>query len=662
MAKYLVPRRFYLDFETCSDLDLKKVGVDVYAYNHNTHIIAAAWAFDDEPVQSWNWQDSKPLHETLPLAELEDLMASNGEIITHNATFERTIWNAFIRNPTLDAHDMTQDTMIRGAYWGFPMALEQLAEAMGLPFGKDLEGRRIMLQLTKPRDIAPDGTCTWWHETDREKLRRLTKYCEQDVELERVIDKLLPELPPDECHHLIVDADMNDHGLLIDIDRVEKFKKAATFHTSNLDAAMNAVTGGKVKNTRALSDLKKFLHNDCGLNIPDLSKDDIDEYLSAPGIDENPLAKKVLELRQEAAKTSVAKLDAMLACASKGDQRVRNMFQFYGANRTGRYAGRLIQPQNFPRPHAKPDGKPIKRTELEDEIEAHFTKKSHPPLKLISSALRSTIIAAPGHSLVVVDFSQIEARVLAWVAGQQDILDVFASGQDVYTYAAKKIGSKDRQLGKVMTLGLGYGMGPDRFIETAAAPPYKLLLDATEAQDIVYAWRRANNHIEALWYSLDRYIRQVIEGIVFKPNKWHCFNTHLRVGKFLDKKLDQWTLIIELPSGRHLVYRDPQVDKDGISYLGTNQYTRKWERIRSYGAKFVENIVQAIARDLMIWVMKVNPWGLAGTVHDEGIWEVPDEEADALLKDIEEYIVLGPPWAAGLPMKGEGFVTKRYGK
>jgi DNA polymerase len=644
-----------LDFETAAVVDLPKTGVARYAQDLNTRVVCMGWAINDEPVQIWYPGDPFP-------QRLLDHVKKKLPVVTHNAAFERAIWNEVLPRQLarqlgavlwfpLTAAMTSQDTMIRAAYWGLPMKLEQVAEALELPFGKDAAGQRMMMKVTRPKDFV-DGEPIWWDLIDKSKRDRVGAYCAVDVELERLIDKLLPRLPDAIVEEFILDADMNDRGLLIDRPRVAFLTALSITETSRLDDSMNALTEGKVKDTRAVKALKTYV-SDNGVDVEGLAKNDITELLDEDLPDH---VRDALLLRQEAAKTSVAKLSSMENAACE-DARVRGVFQFYGATRTGRYAGRLIQPQNYPRPA-------FKRDELEEKLLDVQLGKEKGDLSLVSSALRSCIRAPANKKLVVVDFSQIEARVLAWLAGQNDILQVFASGQDVYTYAANRIGSPSRTLGKVATLGLGYGMGPDRFVETAK--DYGLTLSTDEAIKIVKAWRSANSLIQSFWYEIDNLVKDAISS---EPNKWlDCPRCEIRIGMFTEKRSGQQCLLIELPSGRYLTYRQPRFDYDeGVSYMGLDQYTKKWTRIRSYGAKFVENIVQAVARDLMLATMLNVPpeYPCVGTVHDEGIWEADDTEAAEALCHVEmviEELNRRLSWAEGLPMKGEGFIADRYGK
>ena len=260
------------------------------------------------------------------------------------------------------------------------------------------------------------------------------------------------------------------------------------------------------------------------------------------------------------------------------------------------------------------------------------------------------------------DFSQVEARVVAWLAGQKDILEVFAEGEDVYTYAAAKIGSNNRQLGKIITLALGFGMGADKFVSTAKLNG--IVLDEHEARQIVYGWRDANRRIVRLWYDCEGAAREVIASDL--QHRWNNVDK-LAFRMARDESPLAGALLMRLPSGRYLVYRDARLDNGAITYAGINQYTRAWKDIRTYGGKLVENAIQAMARDLMADLMvridKVRPQTLIASIHDEAVMEVPEALGnDGFSGGSGSYLGTAPEWSAGLPVDGEGYVASRYGK
>jgi DNA polymerase len=345
--------------------------------------------------------------------------------------------------------------------------------------------------------------------------------------------------------------------------------------------------------------------------------------------------------------------------ASQSDGRIRFLVQYYGAGRTGRWAGRGAQIQNYPRPTVKQIGVAIKH--VKDGAGADtLSFMFGPTLEVVSTALRGCFIASPGKKLVVCDFSQIEARVVCWLAGQQDILDVFASGQDVYVFTAARIGSKDRQLGKVAVLGLGYGMGADKFVEAALV--YGIVLTPYKAQEVVYAWRGANGFIVRFWHNCDRAARRVISSPGVKVNAG-------RVQFSMGQGDLAGCMLIRLPSGRQLVYRNARLvvhdGRESITYDGVNQYTRKWEAVRTYGGKLVENITQAVARDLMADApspASEKQLKELHILHDEAVGEAPEADAKAKFDAMRAIMANPPAWADGLPLGGEGFIADRYGK
>ena len=397
-----------------------------------------------------------------------------------------------------------------------------------------------------------------------------------------------------------------------------------------------------------------------GLDTSSVAKDELGSLLAQKGLPADVRA--ALEIRQEAAKSSTAKLVAMRNWTSD-DGRIRNMVQYYGALRTGRWAGRGPQVQNFPRGTVKHVDLAIHEVQVGAELETLSVFYGR-PLDVVSSALRGCLQAGPGNMLAVCDFSQIEARVVAWLAGQNDILDVFASGEDVYVYTAARIGSQDpkgdRQLGKVAVLGLGFGMGGTKFVDAAAT--YGIKLEPERAQEIVTQWREANHKIKQLWWDCDQAARTVLLGK----------QATVQVGRLVfslgDGLLDG-CMLLTLPSGRNLVYRNARIEaQDGklaITYDGVDQYTRKWTPIRTYGGKLVENATQAVARDLMALAMvqmERDGIDLIGTIHDEVIAEAPAATARATFAAMKRTMSSPPPWASGLPLGGEGFVGPRYKK
>jgi len=435
----------HLDLETFSEVDLKKCGSHVYWAHPSTKILCAAWAFNDGPVKTWDIRDEK-----------------NGSMFAHILysspanTLQGTEWHAWNAGgfETLgmiadgSAVDISRwrDTMIRAAYYGLPMSLDQAARALNLDVLKDMSGHRLMLKMCKP---AKDGSK--WHEKGPALLDKLVEYCKQDVETERAVGKYLPPLPDSEQKLWELDWSMMRRGMPIDVNEVLALEGHAQMALANLNAELRRIMGGS-PSISSTAQILKWVNdvltiNNLPITLLSLDKAAVAEALSSPYLPKH--VRRVLEIRQEAAKSSVAKLRSMMLTAN-GDNRIRGLTQFYGASRTGRWAGRLVQVQNLPRP--------AKGIDPDNEITAMRSISSglyqpplgHTVLSTISSCLRGLFTQSSG--FVMGDFSQIEARVIAWLAGQKDILDVFAKGEDVYTYTAGKLGSKDRQFGKVLVL------------------------------------------------------------------------------------------------------------------------------------------------------------------------------------------------------------------
>jgi len=646
--------RVHIDFETVSTQDLRRRGAHAYAEHPDTRVIILGYAFDGEAPCTWVPGQPFP-------TRLARHVFAGGEVHAWNAPFELSVWNLtlarLLPEPRLRP-EQTHCTMAAAAYWGLPLSLEQAANALKLPHGKDKLGHALMLRMTKPRRFTDDGKPVYWHDEDLTRYRLLQDYCRQDVLVEREVSRNIPPLPARERDIWLVDRRMNAKGIKVDHTLVDALDKLTRAETARLDADMRSITGGAA-NTRTVAALTNWLQAK-GVIAASLDKAHMGALLDDPRLPGD--VTQALLIRQEAAKTSTAKLKA-LKTASSRDGRVRGSMQYYGANRTGRWAGRLTQIQNFPR---TPKGFPVKHAIesvlLGDDPET-LNLQFGGVLRLISVLLRPCFVADTGNSFVSVDLAQIEARVVAWLAEQDDMLEVFARGEDPYLYAASQIGSRDRQLGKVMTLALGFGMGPDKFVATAQN--YGIALDPVDAKSIVYAWRDANRRIVALWYDCERAARSVIEE--HEMTRWReigrlGFRMARNTGPMRD------ALLMRLPSGRVLVYRDAQIVDNSITYSGINQYTRNWEELRTYGGKLVENAVQATARDLMadllVGIDRRWPGTLIASIHDEAVMEVPAVAGDQVLSEVLELVRsgAGSPWAGGLPVDGDGYTARRYAK
>lgn len=677
-----IEHRLNIDFETASTADLRRMGAYAYSRHPDTRVLCMAWAFDDEPVAVWRQGEPFP-------DRVLRWVLSGGRVDAWNASFEFHIWNnvllrqigqsAAVPAPVLSLSQL-HDTMARAANYGLPLSLDQAASAARVNVTKDKEGHALMLRMCRPRKVHRDGTTTWWHLDEPERFDRLCTYCIGDVEAERAVGRALPEMTSAERNVWLMDQRINLRGVTIDLELVRRLEALAAAASLIGHDTVRQITQGVVNGVNSTSAMLQFLQAN-GYPHDNLRKGTVAERLDDPAC--RGREREVLEVRAEVAKTSAAKLRSMQSAIDPTtpdtavSAPVKGMLQYYGAFRTGRWAGRLIQPQNMPRGELSPTeancavrliksapiGSERQIAELHDAIEALFG----PVMPVVSSLLRGCIIPSPGHALVVSDLAQIEARVLAWLAGQHNILAAFAAGEDVYVKAASgifgvpeaEVTKAQRQIGKVAILALGYQGGVGAF-QTMAAN-YGVTMADEEADRIKVAWRNDNGAIVQLWWDVDAAVRRVLSGAALMVD----LGPHLRFG------MVGTSLVIRLPSGRALFYRDaklitdPDGGKEEISYMGLNQYTRKWERLRTYGGKLVENITQAVARDFMAHGMaEAERAGLSVvlTVHDEILTEAPVDQADAALVKLDDAMRTIPAWGIGIPLGSDGWVGERYRK
>jgi DNA polymerase bacteriophage-type len=633
--------RLVLDLETTSTCDLRRTGSQVYAEHPDTRITVLCYAIDDGPVRTI----------TDFAGDLDFAMAVVGgaTVVAHNYAFEWHLYYAKLVPLGWPVIPLAQwsCTMARSLVAGYPASLDVGGRAIGLRFRKDPGARDLMLRFARPRSLNPT---TWWHETDPARFQRLCEYCQGDVLAERELDERLPELSPRERAVFELDHHINQRGLGVDYPLVQDLAALTEQARDQLTCEIIQLTGGRVRSLNQIAQLKDWLkiHR---VEPDDLRRDTVIRLLREGCL--STAARKVLQARLDASRASTAKL-AAIAAARSLDGRVRGTFQYYGAGRTGRWAGRRFQPQNLFRGSIKDVPAAIRAIRAGASPEDLAMLFEDSALGVVASCMRSTIMAAPLHRLVVADLAQIEARVLAWLAGQGDALRVFAAGEDIYTATANAIGSTNRQLGKVLVLACGFGMGAERFRQTALG--YGVVLDLVEAETLVALWRQLNSHIVTLWWDAHRVLMRVLRG---GPGA----SEQLGFLTFIHRPR---ALLIKLPSGRHLVYREPRIEQndkgfDEFTYMGS--LGGNWIRLRAWPGKTIENIVQAVARDVMVEAMLV----LAGqpliaTIHDELIAEVLETDAEPTLDLMLKVMRRTPGWAPGLPINAAGFVVRRYHK
>jgi DNA polymerase len=667
----------HLDLETRSSCDLKACGLDVYSKDPTTDVHCAAYAFDDEPVQIWT--AAQPCPE-----RLRQHIEAGGLVYAHNAAFEIALTNEVLAKrhdwPTLKP-EQCRCTMCMAYAMALPGSLENAAPAVGLTERKDGLGKRVMLKLCKPNV----NNEFWTPETAPDDFRKLYAYCKTDVEVERALHHRLMELSEQEQAVWTLDHKINQNGILVDLVAIDKALALVAQEKTRLDGEILKVTGGVVGSCTEVQLLVKWIKSQ-GVKITGLAKADVLDALG--GDDLPPQVRNALELRKEAAKSSTAKLVAMRDRAA-GDGRIRGIHQYHGAS-TGRWAGRGVQTQNLPR--CRPG---IKPQDVEDII-AHLDSRDYidtfygPTLDALSDSLRGMIIAPPGKDLVAVDFSNVEGRVLAWLAGENWKLEAFKKfdrgvGPDIYTLAysrsfgipVNEVTKEQRQIGKVMELALGYGGGVGAF--QSMAKNYNVHFTDEQADQIKVAWRKAHPRIVAYWSGLEAALytltsgRPMTVGLGYGPGRSVTFK---KAGSFL------WC---QLPSKRVLCYPYPEIrevttpwgeDKDALTYmtvvsnvkakiLADPSASGTWKRISTYGGSICENCTQAVARDLLAEAMlRLDQQGakIVAHVHDEAVIEIAHDAPEDALKRIEAIFAEAPSWAVGLPLAAAGFRAKRYQK
>jgi DNA polymerase len=618
-----------------------------------------AFAIEDEDPRLWLRGD--PFPETL-----RQHIIDGGTLCAWNVMFERNIWRR-IMQPRFGWPHVPDDqwtcTMARALYWGLPAKLEFCAAALKLPIQKDQVGTSLMMKMagplnTRAREADPSIPPEW--DDDPDHLARLAAYCCIDVEVERAIQRRLAPLPDRERAIWLLDQEMNQTGIRIDLDLVAKLVPLAAETSAGLHQLITELTDGAVLTTRQVDAILLWLNARLPAPLPDLKKDTV---VRARAVLPPSRERDVLDCRLAGRFASPAKLTA-LTNATCEDGRLRDLLRYYGAGRTGRWSGAGgsgVQLQNLPRPTVKAVGVAIDL--IMDDAPADYLGVAFEdtPLGVVASCLRGCFTADRGYLLTCGDLAQIEARVLAWLAGQDDVLAVFRKGEDIYDYTAKSVGSRDRQLGKVIRLALGFGMGAPRFVETAAL--YGVTLSETQAVRLVERYRAQNDAIVQLWWDCADAMREAIHQQPGDPP--------VRVGKLAFQRGRSGVAML-LPSGRLLLYRharlQPRLDLrqgDEIIYDGLHQKSHKWGVIRTYGGRTVENATQAVARDVMAEAMlTLHAAGheLLLTSHDEIIGQAPEHRAQTRLTEMLEVMRTPVTWAPGLPVDAQGFTAKRYRK
>ena len=640
-----------IDIETYSDIPLQKTGVYRYSESPNFEILLFGYSIDSGPVQVVDLACGEHIPKEV-LAALEDDSVTKWAF---NAAFERVCLSRYLGYPTGEYLDPESwhCSMVWAATMGLPLSLEGVGAVLGLEKQKLTEGKELIKYFCQPYPpTKANGQRTRnrpFHAPD--KWEAFKRYNVRDVEAEMGIQQKLSKFPvlPQVWEEYDIDQEINDRGVRIDMELVEQAIEMDARSRQELTDAMKRMTA--LENPNSVQQMKQWL-SDNGMETDSLGKKVVAELLkTAP-----PELAEVLTLRQQLAKSSVRKYQAMEKTVCS-DSRARGMFMFYGATRTGRFSGRNIQLQNLPQNHL-PDLAEARALVRSGDFDAVKLLYEDVP-DTLSQLIRTAFIPRDGAQFLVADFSAIEARVIAWFAGETWRQEVFAKGGDIYCASASQmfkvpvekhgINGHLRQKGKIAELALGYG-GSVGALKAMGA--LEMGLTEEELPQLVDAWRQANPNIVKFWWAVDK---AVMEAVRYK---------HTTTDYGLTFSCRSGMLFITLPSGRKLAYVKPKVgtNKFGgecITYEGIGS-TKKWERLDSYGPKFVENIVQATARDILCYAMRtLRCCSIVMHIHDEVVIEADPRMS---LDTVCEQMGRTPPWAKGLLLRADGYATPFYKK
>ncbi|MDU1114636.1 MAG: DNA polymerase [Clostridium butyricum] len=658
-----------IDVETYCDLDIKDVGAYKYCRHPSFEILLFAYAFNDEPVEIVDFTTEEYAKDTkditgwglLPDRVVDALDDKNVLKSAFNANFERNAVSAYGFDNLPEEWDCT---MIKAMRLGLPSSLDMVGKALHFPEDKQKmkEGKALIQYFCKPcKPTKTNGGRTRnLPEHAPEKWEIFKEYCKQDVEVERDIRNKLSKYEVISKEKLLwnLDQEINDRGINLDLDMINRAIDCDEQLSYRLMNEARELTG--LDNPNSLAQLKKWIGERVGYAVGSITKDTIPALIRDAESKGNVEVKRILELRQLMGKTSTKKYQTMINMRCD-DGRVRGLLQFYGANRTGRWAGRGVQVQNLPQNHLPDldDARNILKNGDFDTLE--FLFDSIPDT--LSQLIRTAFIPTEGNRFIVADFSAIEARVIAYIAGEEWRLEVFKQGGDIYCASASKmfgvpvekhgVNGELRAKGKIAELALGYGGagGAIRAFDKAGSIPDE------ELPKIVSDWRKASPHITKLWWDVDKAAKKAIRE-----------KTTVTLHHGIKFIYDPGVLFIELPSGRRLSYIRPKIepgpyDKDIITYDGMQQTSRQWTRLETYGPKLVENIVQAFARDCLgetMFNVKEAGFNIVMHVHDELILDVPKGESS--VEEICELFAKPISWAPGIPLTADGYECDYYMK
>lgn len=652
-------RTLSIDLETYSEIDIAKCGSFRYIDDESFEILLLGYAFDDEPVTVIDLTAD----EEVPADFLAALYDPEVTKTAWNCAFERFgLWKHFGR---YCPPEQWSDTMILSAVCGLPLGLGEAGKALRLEAdeAKDREGKALIRYFCSPcRPTKVNGGRTRNLPTDApDKWAQFIEYNRQDVVAERTIRKRLLRWEPDALEHRFwcLDARINELGMRVDRELVHNAIAMDARYKAELTEQAVAISG--LENPNSVSQIKQWLLEQEGIEVPSLNKKVVAEVVSQLT---GERAKQFMALRARLAKSSTKKYEAMerSACA---DAHIKGCFQFYGANRTGRFAGRLVQLQNLPQNHM--EDLAVARSLVRDNDYETVRLLYDSVSDTLSELIRTALIPEPGHRFIVADFSAIEARVIAWIAGEQWRLDVFRNGGDIYCASASQMfhvpvvkhgeNGHLRQKGKIAELALGYGGGANALKAFGAD---KMGMTEEEMVNTVDLWREASPRVCALWRALER---AAIRCVVHKTPQVSALGG-------IRFEMECGILWMTLPSGRRIAYYGAEYgpsrfhrDRRALSYMGVDQKTKRWGRVETWGGKLAENVTQATARDCLrdtMLALAEAGYDIRAHVHDEVIISEPRD--GRTVEDVSAIMGRELPWASGLPLRGDGYACDFYMK
>lgn len=652
-----------IDIETKSDKDISKCGIYAYTDTPYFDILLFAYSIDGQPVQVVDTANGEEIPENVLAALVDENVIKRA----FNVNFERVCLSKYLRKnypQYFQSYSIDEDTvgdflnpeswhcsMIHARTLGLPSSLAEVGKVLGIEQQKMTDGKALVKFFCVPYDTV-DGVPQFHNPKDYpDKWEIFKAYNKRDVEAELEIDRKLSRFPvPDFIwQEFYLDQEINDRGILVDMQLADKAIGLDAEAKEELTAEMKRLTG--VENPNSIYQLLDWLETQ-GYKSDSLGKTQVQELIKTA---KEPV-KSVLQMRLQLSKSSVKKYTAMKNTACS-DNRARGMFSFYGASRTGRWAGRNVQLQNLPQNHL-PDLSEARELVKYGSFEDIQMLYDDVP-DTLSQLIRTAFIPRQGMKFIVADFSAIEARVIAWLAGEEWRMKAFANGEDIYCASASKMfgvpvvkhgeNGHLRQKGKISELACGFG-GSVGAMKAMGAD--SLGLSDTELKQIVTDWREASPHITELWWAVDRAVKKAVKEKTATKTYGLLFS------------YEAGFLFIRLPSGRRLAYAKPYIGKnkfggESVTYMGINAQ-KKWDRLESYGPKFVENCVQGIARDLLMYSMQtLSQYFIVGHIHDEMIIECPK---DTKLDEICQQMARTPDWAKGLLLRADGYECSFYKK